>query len=73
MASFKEIIQSDTVTLIDFHATWCGPCKAMVHVLGQVKNDLGEGMRILKIDVDKNPQATSAYNVRSVPTFVLCK
>jgi len=73
MGNFKEIIQSETPTLVDFHATWCGPCKAMAPVLDQVKQELGEGVRIIKIDVDKNPQAAQAFQVRGVPTFVLFK
>ncbi len=73
MAKFKEALQSEIPTLIDFHATWCGPCKAMSPVLDQLKQEMGENLRILKIDVDKNPQAAQAFQVRGVPTFVLYK
>lgn len=73
MASFQEIINSETPTLIDFHATWCGPCKAMAPVLDQMKQEMGSKVRILKIDVDKNPEAALKFQVRGVPTFVLYK
>ena len=73
MASFKEILQSDKATLIDFHATWCGPCKTMSPILDQVKKELGNQIRILKIDIDKNQSAAQTFNVRGVPTFVLYK
>ena len=52
MESFKEIIGSETPTLVDFYATWCAPCKAIAPVLDQLKNQLGETVRIIKIDVD---------------------
>ncbi len=73
MSSFSEIIKSDTPTLVDFYATWCGPCKAMSPVLDQLKSKMGDSVRVLKIDVDKNPAIATKLNVRGVPTFVLYK
>ena len=73
MGNFSEIVKSDTPTLVDFFATWCGPCKAMQPVLDQLKSDLGESIRILKIDVDKNQDVAEKFKVRGVPTFVLFK
>ena len=73
MESFKDIIGSEKPTLVDFYATWCGPCKAMAPVLDQVKNELGDSVRILKIDVDKNQTVADKFKIRGVPTFILFK
>jgi len=73
MGKFNEIIQSETPTLVDFFATWCGPCKAMQPILDQLKSDLGESLRIIKIDIDKNQPITEKFKVKGVPTFVLFK
>lgn len=73
MSKFKEIVSSTTPTLVDFYATWCGPCQTMMPILDQVKNKLGNGVRILKIDVDKNQDIADKFKVRGVPTFVLFK
>jgi thioredoxin 1 len=73
MGNFSEIVKSDTPTLVDFFATWCGPCKAMQPVLDQLKTDLGDSIRILKIDVDKNQDVAEKFKVRGVPTFVFFK
>ena len=73
MGSFQDIVNGEVPTLVDFFATWCGPCKAMQPVLDQLKNDMGEKVRIVKIDVDKNTQAADKFKVRGVPTFVLFK
>ena len=73
MSKFHEIIQSDTPTLVDFFATWCGPCRAMQPILDQLKSELGEKIRILKIDVDVNQDVAEKFKVRGVPTFVFFK
>jgi len=59
--------------LVDFTATWCGPCKMLAPVLDQVKKEVGEKAIILKVDVDKNPEAANAYQVQGVPTLLLFK
>ena len=69
--SFENIIQSEKPVLIDFFATWCGPCKMLAPVLKEVKDSLGERITILKVDVDKNQELSSKYQVRGVPTMIL--
>lgn len=71
METFKNAIAGSQLTLVDFYATWCGPCKAMHPVLEQLKEDLGEDLRILKIDVDKNEAAAAEMRIQAVPTLML--
>ena len=73
MSSFNEIIQSDKPVLVDFFATWCGPCQMLAPILKDVKTNLGERISIIKIDVDKNPKVAEQYQVRGVPTLILFK
>jgi thioredoxin 1 len=73
MKSFAEIIQSDIPVLVDFHATWCGPCKMMAPILQQVKSAMGNNITIIKIDVDKNPEVSQQFQVQGVPTLIIFK
>ena len=70
---FSEAINADTPVLVDFFATWCGPCQTMAPVLQKLKGRLGDQVTILKVDVDKNPKVAAQFKISGVPTFILFK
>lgn len=73
METFTELIQSQQPVLVDFFATWCGPCKAMEPVVKDVAKSVEGKVRVVKVDIDKQRQIAAQYNVSAVPTFIIFK
>ena len=71
MESFEDLIASETPVLVDFYATWCGPCRTMHPILEELKKEKGETLRIAKIDVDKHEELASKQRIQSIPTLIL--
>ena len=69
--TFGDIIGGDKLVLIDFTAEWCGPCKMMKPILAELRQRMGDKIRILKIDIDRSPVVSDAFNIHSVPTLML--
>lgn len=71
--NFKMLINQEKPVLVDFTASWCGPCKAMAPILDEVAKNVSGSAKVIKIDIDKNPQTANMYGIRSVPTLILFK
>ena len=71
MGTFQEIIKSDHPVLVDFHADWCAPCKTMNPILKNIKKELRDKLKIIKINVDNNQQVANKFQVKGIPTFIL--
>lgn len=72
-ATFESIISDNKPVIIDFHALWCGPCSVQSPILKEIAGDLGERVRVIKIDVDQNQEVAGRYQIRSIPTLMIFK
>ena len=70
-SSFSKLVNSEPNVFIDFHATWCGPCKMMNPIIKQIAKERGDNLRLVKIDIDKNQKLAEKLEIRGVPTFML--
>lgn len=73
MAKFDDIVKSHSLVLVDFYADWCQPCKAMAPVFEELKENMGDGIKIVKIDVEKNDELAYQFQIRSIPTLAIFK
>jgi len=68
-----EVLQSDSPVVVDFWAEWCGPCKVMSPLVDDLANELGDKVKVVKLNIDENPNAPTKYGVRGIPTFMVFK
>lgn len=73
METFNDIISGDKPVLVDFYATWCGPCKVMTPIVDEIGKEIAAEARVLKIDVDKNQSVAAKFQIQGVPTFIIFK
>jgi thioredoxin 1 len=73
MSEFDELIKSEKLTLVDFFSDWCGPCRMMNPIIGEISNEMKEETEVIKVDVDASRDLAIKYNVRGIPTFILFK
>ena len=73
MSEFNELIKESKPTLVDFYATWCGPCRMQSPIIEKVKEEIGDAANVIKVDIDKNEAVARKYNVQSIPTLIVFK